>query len=181
MKIVYRCFFPIFALLEHPGAVAGERVVQQRKLLYLEKLFASLLLGAPRVKSQLTGRIAELIDSINNSLDALESKSVHLRILQALHNLLFFVLLAVFRVGHKVRCCTWDGRQAGTGVWAQEIMAQCWLLLVHLIGDKEGKKGVCSGPVCGACGVAAVDGKDSCLLFCGGVLRGYAFSDGPPL
>ena len=40
--------------------VEGGKVVQQRKLLFLEKLFASLLLGAPKIKAQLNNRVAEL-------------------------------------------------------------------------------------------------------------------------
>ena len=41
-------------------AVCARRVVAQRKLLFLEKLFASLLLGGPRLKDQLESRIALL-------------------------------------------------------------------------------------------------------------------------
>ena len=43
-----------------PRESGRDRVVQQRKLLYLEKLFASLLLSGPRVKNQLNSRVAEL-------------------------------------------------------------------------------------------------------------------------
>jgi hypothetical protein len=48
-------------------------------------------------------------------------------------------LPAVFRVGYKVRCCTWEGRPAGTGIWAREIMEHCLVLLFHLLKDKDGK------------------------------------------
>jgi hypothetical protein len=139
VKVLHRTFFPIFALLENPGVKAGDRVVQQRKLLYLEKLFASLLLSGPRVKNQLNSRVAELSAACDDMETVTSSQQVHLKVLQALHNLLFFYLPAVFRVGYKVRCCTWDGRVAGTGVWAKEIMSECMVLLIHLLDDKQGK------------------------------------------
>ena len=59
-KTVYKQFFPILSLLENPSAVPGDRVVTQRKLLYIEKLFACLLISSQRVKTQLTSRIAGL-------------------------------------------------------------------------------------------------------------------------
>ena len=139
MKALHRSFYPLFALLENPGASVGDRVVQQRKLLFLEKLFASLLLGSPRIKSQLNSRISELSAACDDIENRTSSQQVHLKILQAMHNLFFFYIPAVFRVGYKVRCCTWDGRDAGTGGWAKEIMSQCMVLLIHLLNDKEGK------------------------------------------
>ena len=43
VKTIYKVFFPVFVLLELPEAAPGNRAVAQRKLLHLEKLFASLL------------------------------------------------------------------------------------------------------------------------------------------
>ena len=46
-------FFPVFALIENTEFVVGGKCIAQRKLLYLEKLFAALLLATPRVKDHL--------------------------------------------------------------------------------------------------------------------------------
>ena len=54
---MHRAFFPLFALLETSIHVPGAKVVAQRKLLFLEKLIASLLVAAPRLKDQLQARI----------------------------------------------------------------------------------------------------------------------------
>ena len=60
MKTIYRIFFPVFALLEHPDAVAGSVVVAHRKLLYIEKIVATLLIAAPRISGQLKGQVDAL-------------------------------------------------------------------------------------------------------------------------
>ena len=122
-------------------AVCGGRVVAQRKLLFLEKLFASLLLGGPRLKDQLESRIALLsAESLDtNDTSAVVRRRGLIKVLTALKSLLYFYLPAVFRLGYKVRCCTWEGHEAGTRIWAREIMEQCFVLLVHLLDDKEGK------------------------------------------
>lgn len=135
VKTVHRVFFPLFCLLENTDLVAGGKVFAQRKLLYLEKLFAALLLAAPRVKDQLRARLAQLreVDMTAQEMD--DKRAILLKVLAALDALLHFYLPAVFRVGHKVRCCTWEGRVAGTGKWAKEAMEQCLVLLIHLLQD----------------------------------------------
>ena len=137
VKVVHRSFFPVFALLENPDGKVGDKVVLQRKLLYLEKLFASLLLGAPKIKEQLKSRIASLEASAAEAHYG--SRAILLKVIKALDVLVHFFLPAVFRLGYKVRCCTWDGRSAATGGWAREIMEQCVLLMIHLLGDKDCK------------------------------------------
>ena len=57
---MHKAFFPLFALLETDMAIAGEKVVAQRKLLYLEKLMGSLLVATPRLSDQLDARIVEV-------------------------------------------------------------------------------------------------------------------------
>ena len=63
MKTIYRIFFPVFALLEHPDAVAGTVVVAHRKLLYIEKIVATLLIAAPRLSGQLKTQVEALAAS----------------------------------------------------------------------------------------------------------------------
>ena len=138
VKTVHRVFFPLLALLEFPDCKAGDRLVAQRKLLFTEKLFASLLLGAPRLKNQLNSRAAEL-RAASTSPDFSDANRLLLKYLTALQSLLFFYLPAVFRLGYKVRSCTWEGREVGSGVWAREIMEQTFLLLLHLLKDADCK------------------------------------------
>ena len=141
MKTVHRVFFNIFFLLENDDWTVGSKVIVQRKLLFLEKLFASLLLGGPRVKEQLCNRIRQLDDflqAVANSSTSVR-KSQHLKVLVALDSLINFYLPAVFRVGYKVRSCTWEGRNANSGVWAKDVMEEVLILLVHLLQDTECK------------------------------------------
>ena len=60
VKTVYKQFFALFVLLEHPAVRSGENVVGQSKLLYLEKLLASLLLARRNVLQHLTSRLDQL-------------------------------------------------------------------------------------------------------------------------
>ena len=56
LHVVYRAFLPLFALLECTGQpVVGDELCAQRRVLYLEKLVAALLLAAPALR----GRIEE--------------------------------------------------------------------------------------------------------------------------
>lgn len=137
VKAVHRVFFPIFALLENTECIVGAKCIAQRKLLYLEKLFAALLLAAPRVKGQLVARLQSLRENVGEGDDP--RLVLLLKVLSALDVLTSFFLPAVFRVGYKVRCCTWQGRPAGTGNFAREVMEQVFVLLVHLLQDKDGK------------------------------------------
>ena len=60
VKAVHRAFFLLFALVESPLHATGVRQVAQRKLLYLEKLFASLLIATPRIRDQLRQRVVAI-------------------------------------------------------------------------------------------------------------------------
>ena len=66
VTVVYRTFFPVFALLECTGRVTvGARARLNRKLLYMEKMVAALLLCAheaiPLVMTALHGRHGEYV------------------------------------------------------------------------------------------------------------------------
>lgn len=117
---------------------AGCKVVAQRKLLFLEKLFASVLLGGPRVKEQLANRIQQLQQQDSTPASAANVELL-LKVLKALSLLINFFLPAVFRVGFKVRNCTWAGRKANSGVWAREVMEEVVILLIHLLQDVDCK------------------------------------------
>ena len=138
MTAVHRAFFPLFALLENPISIVGAKVVAQRKLLFLEKLIASLLLATPRIKEQLNQRISSIEMELSQSGSGSSlwgPKQCLLSLLRGMRSLLLFFLPAIFRVGYLVRCCTWEGRARGTGATAKDALEQIFVLLVHLLGD----------------------------------------------
>ena len=142
VKAVHRAFFPVFALLETPMHATGVQVVAQRKLLYLEKLFAALLLAAPRLKGQLENKILQVkarMEMGKNDIVAQEKAKKLYLLLEGLSSLLFFFIPAVFRVGYLCRCCTWEGRAMGSGSKAKQVLEDILILLVHILQQKCGK------------------------------------------
>ena len=129
-------YFPIFALVETTTPATGDKCVGHRKLLYLEKLFAALLLAAPNVRVQQQQRC----DSLVSSTQAPNANAKNmLKVLSGLRMLLEFWLPAAFRMGFLVRSCCWEGRQQGSGAMAFSTIGQCLLLLVQLLGVKAAK------------------------------------------
>ena len=62
LHVLHRAFFPLFALLESAGSPhIGQVFSCQRKVAYLEKLYAALLLAAPRVRTFLEDRQHSLV------------------------------------------------------------------------------------------------------------------------
>ena len=141
MKAVHKEFFPVFALLESPLHAVGVRVVAQRKLLYLEKLVAALLLAAPNLREQLDNRITVLKGQVSTwvfDVDG-ERRRRLLALLEGLSSLLNFYLPCLFQLGYLVRCCTWEGRSKGSGAIAKKICEDVLVLLVHLLKDNQAK------------------------------------------
>jgi hypothetical protein len=137
---VHREFFPLFALVENDCAGVGDAILAQRKLLFLEKLFASMLLGAPLVRDHLKARLrAEQATADAARQGGERPRGVLLRLLGALHDLLDFWLPAVFRIGYLARCCTWEGRTPNSAVTALELLEQTLVLLVRLTAKSSGK------------------------------------------
>jgi hypothetical protein len=111
--------------------------VGHRKLLYLEKLFATLLLAGPQVGEQLRGRL----QSLNRSPGELSADlQTQRQTLLALEAVLTFWLPAVFRVGFLVRQSYWAGRDAGSGNLVYSVLGHCLLLLVQLLGPLNASK-----------------------------------------
>jgi hypothetical protein len=138
VKTVYQQFFPLLALLENTNHQVGANVLGHRKMLYLEKLFATLLLASPRIQGLLQARLVELRNAIASTDGATNQANVVrvrnlLQLLLGLDVLVTFFLPAIFRVGFLVRSCTWDGRPAQTASMALNVLEQCMVLLVHLV------------------------------------------------
>ena len=146
-KTIYRVFYRVFALIEYPGAAVGQKTVAQRKLLYLEKLFGALLLAGPMLRDQVENSINVIAGRVEAPLststaEILEERAKHqnlLTTLVALQDLLQFWLPAVFRAGWMVRCCTWEGRAAGTAMKARHLLEEILVQLIHLLDDYEAK------------------------------------------
>lgn len=161
--VLYRAFLPIIALLEGSGHVhPGDRVVAGRKVLYMEKVFATLLILAPEVRERLEARLAEVRDrggsgapgaaadpnrstSSNAPMESPVSEAwmgQELVVLQGLHTLLYFYCPLIFQLGWKVRQCTWQGRptQSVKGDVAKQVLHQAFLVMTHVQGDTECKE-----------------------------------------
>ena len=147
-KTIHRIFFPVFALLENKDAEVGKKAVAQRKLLFLEKVFAAMLLGYPRIRDQLKTRLSEMEGHELRQDQAVDvaadqelwsRRRTLLQVLRALHLLMSFFLPALFRIGWLVRCCTWEGREANSSAGCRHILEEIMVLLMHLLGDSGAK------------------------------------------
>jgi len=84
------------------------------------------------MQQQLVNRIFEVEQTMQDAScgpDIHRQRIVLLKVLKALQILLQFFLPAVFRIGYKVRCCTWEGRASGTVILAREIMDSAFCFL----------------------------------------------------
>ena len=133
MTVVYRTFLPVLGHLEVDGRVSG---VQRsyRRVLFMEKMFAALLLCKDRV-----------LDLVNAQLrttrDTEGPVSSGASLIQGLHELLTFYVPALFNLGYQVRQCTWEGRPDGRvkGDTARGILEHCVVLQTHLQEDWVGR------------------------------------------
>ena len=142
VKTIYRVFYPIFALLEVPDMVDGQKVVAQRKLLYLEKLFAALLLATPSVRSQLANRVKMLREDLatcNEGTPGVENKRALFSVLSGLSSVLTFYLPVALRLGYLARECTWEGRVPNSSKTARMLLEEVLLVLVHVLDDAAAK------------------------------------------
>ena len=161
LVVVYRAFFPLFALLECTGEpVVGQIPRCERKVLYLEKLFGALLVAGAVVLSHLETRLGLVreryrqqcqirgnqgscrnYDTISGWDNYLPTGSVELRVLSGLHTLLTKYLPLVFSLGYRVRRCAWEGRVDGTvkGIVAKGVIEHCFVTQLHLLQDWECK------------------------------------------
>jgi hypothetical protein len=142
LHVVYRAFFPIFALLHSTRTpVAGATISCQRKVIYLEKLFGAMLLAAPGVRGTLVSSLAQARRRVEEraraGLPREPEEAGTLELLLGLESLVNFFLPAVFTIGHKVRSLTWEGQPGGTqrGDAARVVLEQC--LVLHLALQRD--------------------------------------------
>ena len=132
---VYRVFFPIFALLEHSNIGEGMRLHCAKKVLHVEKVVCALLL----VRHTLVPAIQAELSAMDHNGRRPQSLAVQKTWLNG-----FLVLLNVYcpmllAIGNSVRNCTWDGRKEAKGKEARQVLQDCLVLLVNLLGDTRGR------------------------------------------
>lgn len=141
LLVVYKCHLPVLAHLEENRAPqAGGSARSHRKVLYLEKLFAALLLCRGAVIGHLEARLRHLQrrpEGIRNCeyIDYAEE------ILYGLDDLLSFYVPTLLHIGYKVRECSWNGRPGGgvLGDTARRVLEMCLLVQVHLLQDRQAR------------------------------------------
>ena len=134
LLVVFRAYLPVLVHLEGLRGMQGNSSGRSnRKVLYMEKLFASLLLSRAHVGSQVRARVAALA----RTPGALRDSAYSVQILVGLHDLLFFYVPALLQLGFKVRECTWNGRPEGhvKGDTARSVLEHALLIQVHLLRD----------------------------------------------
>ena len=132
VTVVYRVYLPVLVHLETLDSGAAQNTARShRRVLYMEKLFAALLLGRGHVLDHLRARVA-VSRGAGGSL-----RNYANQLLEGLHDLLTFYAPALLHLGYKVRECTWNGRPDGPvkGDTARVVLEQCLLLQVHLLED----------------------------------------------
>lgn len=157
LLVLYRAFFPIFALLECAAVpVVGQAPRSERKVLYLEKLFGAMLLAGQVVLPMIQARLRQLQEEHRERVAALRNLDpnricecdedirafpphVHMSLQQllGLRNLLEHYLPLMFSLGYRVRTCAWEGRADGTvkGIVAKGVLQHCFLTQLHLLQD----------------------------------------------
>ena len=144
VQLVWRQCFPILVLLDPPSEpVAGQEVRCHRKLAYIERMFAALLLAGQALRPRLVSGLTQIGAVFRDGVPSIrEVECFEHSVLLGLHHLLCFWLPAVFSVGHKVRRCTWEGRPGGTvrGDTAKLVLQQCLGLMMQLQADWECKE-----------------------------------------
>jgi hypothetical protein len=131
VTVVYRVYLPVLVHLETVDAAGTAMARSHRRVLYMEKLFASLLLGRGHVLEHLRARLTAYRQH-GRSL-----RIYAIQLLEGLHDLLTFYAPALLQLGYKVRECTWNGRPDGPvkGDTARVLLEQCLVLQVHLQED----------------------------------------------
>ena len=155
---VYRVFLPVLAQLDTTGMPQlGTRVSAKKRIVYMEKLVAALLLVHHEVTAELDAAIHVTEVNFRNHERAGHSSfrsagnpdyfviakdlAAKLKVLRALKELFTFWCPALFRLGYMVRQCYWEGRPGGTvtGRTAYSVLVGCLLLQTHLLDDWDGR------------------------------------------
>ena len=133
ITVLYRSYFPILTYLLYGKLAPGKELPSFPKLIFIERLFASLLHVGTRARAL----IQAVLHDYQRRLPSLGAADRHaLKILQAVDVLLFQYIPAVFIIGSMVRDCHWGGPNA-TSDSARAVIDQSLLVLIHLVWGRE--------------------------------------------
>jgi hypothetical protein len=149
VTVVYRAFHPLLGLLECSGEPqSGTRLKRHRKVLFMEKMMALLLLCRHTVQNELLGALQVWEqtdpDELNtgsqagpSQVDAPGQPGVMVAYLRGMQSLLFTYAPALLHLGFLVRQCTWEGRpgQRATGLQAERVLQYSLLIQTHVQQD----------------------------------------------
>jgi hypothetical protein len=144
VTVLYRVFFPVLGVLECTGEPPDSGDVKLvRKVLFMEKMFAALLLAARDVVDRLEAKLAVLRRQHPGPGPGGEPAVTGSRLLlEGLHSLLTCYLPAALSIGYKVRSCYWEGRPGGaaTGQMARTVLQHCLAVQSHVLQDWDAKE-----------------------------------------
>ena len=135
LTVVYRAFFPVFCHLE---SQVGQRPSDRthRRVLFMEKMIAAILLARPRVLPHVEAMLSNL-ETDTDRLRYPAKYSYALNILSGIRSLLLFYAPLLLHLGYIVRQCTWCGRPDGSvrGDTARSLLEYCLLIQTHVLQD----------------------------------------------
>ena len=127
VHITFRRFFPVISWLLKPFITLRTKIPCHRKLIYMEKVFAGLLLASNVLKGLIT-EARDRLSTLRRPMN-LENTVAYQKI-QSLYSLLFVFTPALWAIGYGVRECTWAGAALDSGKTARTVLEHCLLLLV---------------------------------------------------
>ena len=129
VHITFRRFFPVISWLLKPFITVRTKIPCHRKLIYMEKVFAGLLLASNVLKGLIT-EARDRLSTLRRPMN-LENTVAYQKI-QSLYSLLFVFTPALWAIGYGVRECTWAGAALDSGKTARTVLEHCLLILVSL-------------------------------------------------
>ena len=135
LTVTYKKFLPVIAVLLDRELNATQDVPANRRVQFMEKVFAGLLLAWPYVK--------DLVNNIVQRIRAIAHPTARDRMtlqrVTAVQRLMSSYAPALFVIGHLVRKCTWEGRELGSARHARESLFYCFILLTSISGGDARK------------------------------------------
>ena len=135
----YHAFFPVMTYIVHGKLPEGHEIPTTHKVIFKERVFASLLVVADKVRGMLN---VHFLAISRRARPYSVATQLQLAQLTTLKHLLYDYVLALFLVGTQVRDCCWGG---GTGRTVRDVLDGTLHILMHLGLPHEHKiKYVCS-------------------------------------
>ena len=132
---IYRAFLPFIKFLEQGNSLQVGCIVPRKvKVIHMEKALLALMLATSSNRGRLGERVNAVLSS-QRDLTPIQRKG--LCMLLALKALLYTYCLAALSIGPSVRECNWEGRGAGSGIFAEQALDMSLLLMLNILKPKE--------------------------------------------